>query len=325
MASILRLTRFALFTTCLWAIGTAALAQTYPAKPVRLVVPFPAGGPADVIARMLGEKLSALWNQSIVVENRGGAAGNIGAELVARSAPNGYTLLVNASSHVINASIYTKLPYDPLKDFTPVTEVASYMLVLVVHPSLPARSVKEFVALAKSKPGQLTVANTGSGTPTHLTAELFKIAAHIDFVSVPYKGAAPANVDLVGGQVLAMFNNPINALPQVAAGRLRALAVTGAKHLAIAPQLPTIAESGYPGFEAGTWYGIFGPANLPTDITAKLHEDFVTVLRMRDIQEKLAAQGWDSIGNSPVEFAVIARSDLDKWAKVVKAAGIRPE
>ncbi|MDO8597688.1 MAG: tripartite tricarboxylate transporter substrate binding protein, partial [Sulfuricaulis sp.] len=284
---------FLLKTLPLFIVACAALAQaqTYPGKPVRLVVPFPAGGPADAIARMFGEKLAAMWNQPVVVENRGGAGGNIGAELVAKSAPNGYTLLINASSHVINASIYSKLPYDPIKDFTPVTEVASYMLVLVVHPSLPARSVKEFVALAKSKPGQLIVANAGRGTPTHLTAELFKIAARVDFVNVPYKGAAPANVDLIGGQALAMFNNPINALPQVAAGRLRALAVTGAKHLAIAPELPTIAESGYPGFEAGTWYGIFGPANLPADIATKLHEDFVTVLRMRDIQEKLAAQG----------------------------------
>jgi tripartite-type tricarboxylate transporter receptor subunit TctC len=322
---IVRLTCHALFITACVTISMAALAQPYPGKPVRLVVPFPAGGPADGIARIVGEKLSAMWGETVLIDNRGGAAGNIGAEAVAKSAPNGYTLLINASSHVINASIYTKLPYDPIKDFTPITEVASYMLVLVVHPSLPVRSVKEFVALAKSKPGQIIVANTGPGTPTHLTAELFKIAAGIDFVNVPYKGAAPANIDLLGGQVLAMFNNPVNALPQVTAGKLRALAVTGAKRLAVAPELPTIAESGYPGFEAGTWYGILGPANVPKDIVTKLHDDIVRVLHMPDVQTKLSAQGWDSIGNSPAEFAAIMTSDLAKWAKVVKAAGIRPE
>lgn len=325
MRSIARLVCLAVIAASLGTMGVTASGQPYPVKPVRLVVPFPAGGPADVMGRIVGEKLAAMWGQSVIIDNRGGAAGNIGAEAVAKSPPNGYTLLINASSHVINASIYPKLPYDPIKDFTPVTEVASYMLVLVVHPSLPAHSVKEFVALAKAKPGQIVVANTGQGTPTHLTAELFKIAAGIDFVNVPYKGAAPANADLLGGQALAMFNNPVNALPQVTAGKLRALAVTGARRLAVAPELPTIAESGYPGFEAGTWYGILGPANLPKDIVAKLHEDIIAVLRMPDVQAKLSAQGWDSIGNSPAEFAAILKSDLQKWAKVVKAAGIRSE
>jgi tripartite-type tricarboxylate transporter receptor subunit TctC len=325
MKSIVRLMCRMPFISALAAFALTASAQSYPVKPVRLVVPFPAGGPADSLGRILGEKLSTVWGQSVLIDNRGGAAGNIGAEVVAKSPPNGYTLLINASSHVINASIYAKLPYDPIKDFTPITEVASYMLVLVVHPSLPVRSVKEFVALAKSKRGELIIANTGPGTPTHLTAELFKIAAGIDYVNVPYKGAAPANVDLLGGRAVAMFNNPVNALPQVAAGKLRALAVTGAKRLAIARELPTIAESGYPGFEAGTWYGVLGPANTPREVVTKVHEDIVAVLRMPDIQEKLAAQGWDSIGNSPAEFAAIMKSDLEKWAKVVRAAGIRPE
>ncbi|HSQ02651.1 MAG TPA: tripartite tricarboxylate transporter substrate binding protein [Burkholderiales bacterium] len=325
MQARVRFMRNLLIGSALIFTGMAASAQSYPAKPVRLVVPFAAGGPADAIARVVGEKLSAMWGQALVVENRGGAAGNIGAAAVAKSAPDGYTLLINATTHVINASMYTKLPYDPIRDFTPVTELASYMLVLVVHPSLPVRSVKDFVALAKAKPGQLTVANTGTGAPTHLAAELFKIAAGIDFVSVPYNGATQANIDLLGGHVLALFNNPVNALPQVQAGKLRALAVTGAKRLAIAPQLPTIAESGYPGFEAGTWYGVFGPASLPKDVVAKLHDDIVAVLHMPDVQQKLSAQGWGAIGNTPAEFAAVVKGDLDKWAKVIKAAGIRPE
>ncbi len=302
-----------------------ASAQTFPAKAVRIVVPFPPGGPADVLGRMLGQKLAERWGQSVVIDNRAGAAGNIGAEFVARSAADGYTLLLNATSQVINGSMYAKLAFDPIKDFTPITEVASYMLVLVVHPSVPVTTLAQFVALAKAKPGQISVANTGAGTPTHLAAELFKSTAGINFLLVPYKGAAPANTDLLGGQVVAMFNNPINALPHAKAGKLRALAVTGIERLSIAPELPTIAESGYPNFEAGTWYGFFGPAQLPPEIVAKIHADVVTVLRLPDIQQKLGAQGWDTIGNTPAEFAAVLKSDFDKWAKVVKAAGLRAD
>ena len=278
-----------------------------------------------MLGRMLGQKLAERWSQSVVIDNRAGAAGNIGAEFVARSAADGYTLLLNASSHVINGSLYTKLAYDPVKDFTPVTEVASYMLVLVVHPSVPATTLKQFVALAKSRPGEIAVANAGTGTPTHLAAELFKITAGINFLQVPYKGAAPANTDLLGGQVIAMFNNPINALPFAKTGKLRALAVTGMQRLSIAPELPTVAESGYPNFEAGTWYGFRGPAQLPREIVAKIHGDVVTALRLPDIQQKLGAQGWDSHGNTPAAFAAILKADFDKWAKVVKAAGLRAD
>jgi tripartite-type tricarboxylate transporter receptor subunit TctC len=323
MRPIVRVMSCVVVAALLGLLATQTVASTYPTKPVRLVVPFPPGGPADVLARLLGQKLAELWGQPVVVDNRAGAGGNIGADHVAKAAPDGYTLLLAASSHVINASMYPSLPYDVLKDFTPVTEVASYMLVVVVHPSVPATSLKELVALAKSKPGQLTVASAGSGTPTHLAAELFKSAAGIDFVHVPYKGAAPATNDLLGGQVQIMFNNPVSALPQVKAGKLRALAVTGAKRSPAAPELPTVAESGYPGFEAGTWYGILGPANLPKEIVTKVHTDTVKALRMKDVQEKLTAQAWDSIGNSPSEFAAVYRSDLEKWAKVVKAANIR--
>lgn len=307
----------------LGAMSQSAPAQTYPDKPIRLVVPFPAGGPADSLGRLLGEKMTQSLGQPVIIENRGGAGGNIGAEAVARAAPDGYTLLLNASSHVINASLYDTLSYDPIKDFTPITEVASYMLVLVVHPSVAAASLAEFVAFAKSKPGGLQVANAGSGTPTHLSAALFGQAAGLDFVHVPYRGAAPANTDLLGGHVVAMFNNPINALPQVRTKELRAIAVTGSKPLSLMPELPTIAESGYPGYEARTWYGLFGPARLPSEVVAKLHEATVKALRLPDVQEKLAAQGWDLTGSSPAEFAIFLKAESEKWSKVVKGAGIK--
>ncbi len=320
--------RTVLFAIAIFAgivLSAPSTAQTFPAKAVRIVVPFPPGGPADVLGRMLGQKLAERWSQSVVIDNRAGAAGNIGAEFVARSAADGYTLLLNATSHVVNGSMYAKLAFDPIRDFTPVTEVASYMLVLVVHPSVPVTTLAQFVALAKARPGQISVANTGAGTPTQLAAELFKSTAGINLLQVPYKGAAPANTDLLGGQVVAMFNNPINALPFVKAGKLRALAVTGVQRLSVAPELPTVAESGYPNFEAGTWYGFFGPAQLLPEIVAKIHADVVTVLRLPDIQQKLGAQGWDSIGNNPAEFAAVLKADFDKWAKVVKAAGLRAD
>jgi tripartite-type tricarboxylate transporter receptor subunit TctC len=311
---------------CVMLLGAAASlahAQAYPAKPVRLIVPFPPGGPADGLGRLLAEKLKQSWGESVVIENRGGAAGNIGAELVAKSAPDGYTLLLNASSHVINGSLYEKLPYDPLKDFTAISGVASYMLVVVVHPSVPVNSLRELVALARSRP--ISTANTGPGTPTHLTAVLFAQAAGIELVHVAYKGAGPANTDLLGGHVMAMFNNPVNALPQMKAQKLRALAVTGANRLALAPEVPTVAESGYPGFEAGTWYGLFAPAGLPAEILAKISEHTLKVLAASDVREKLAPQGWDVIASSPGEFNAFIRSENEKWSRVVKSAGIKPD
>ncbi len=311
---------------CTMLVGLAApfvQAQPYPAKPVRIVVPFPPGGPADSLGRLLADKLKDSWGESVIVENRGGAAGNIGAEAVARAAPDGYTLLINASSHVINGSLYEKLPYDPIKDFTPVSELASYMLVLVVHPSVQARTLKEFVELARAKP--VTAANTGAGTPTHLTAVLFSQIAGIELVNVPYKGAGPANTDLLGGQVMAMFNNPVNALPQMRAGKLRALAVTGAQRLALAPEVPTVAESGYAGFEAGTWYGLWAPAGLPPAVLAKISEHTVKALKAPDLRAKLKAQAWDVIGSSPAEFSAFVRSENEKWAGVVKRAGIKAD
>jgi tripartite-type tricarboxylate transporter receptor subunit TctC len=298
-------------------------AQSYPNRPVRLVVPFPAGGPADALGRVLADQLNKVWGQPVIIENRGGAGGNLGSEVVARAAPDGYTLLLNASSHVINASLYEKLPYDPIKDFTPVSEVASYMLVLVVHPSVAATSVKEFVALAKSKQDGLSVANAGLGTPTHLAAVLFAQAAGVNLIHVPYRGAAPASTDLIAGQVPAMFNNPVNAVPQVRSNNLRALAATGSKRLSLLPDLPTIAESGYPGFETRTWYGLFGPAGLPADIVRKLHADVERALRIPDIANGLIVQGWDITASPPEQFSVVLQSELDRWTAVVKRAGIK--
>jgi len=313
----------ALAVVAAFVAPTSGFAQSYPNRPVRLVVPFPAGGPADALGRVLADQLNKTWGQPVIIENRGGAGGNLGAEVVARAAPDGYTLLLNASSHVINASLYEKLPYDPIKDFTPVSEVASYMLVLVVHPSVPAKSVKEFVAFANSKPDGLSVANAGLGTPTHLAAVLFAQAAGVNLIHVPYRGAAPASTDLIAGQVPAMFNNPVNAVPQVKSNNLRALAVTGSKHLSLLPDTPTIAESGYPGFETRTWYGLFGPAGMPADVVRKLHADTDKVMRMPEVANNLIAQGWDIAVSPPDQFAKVLQSEMDRWSAVVKRAGIK--
>ena len=304
-----------------WSAPLAA--QTFPTHVIKLVVPFPAGGPADALGRVLADQLNKTWGQPVIIENRGGAGGNLGAEVVARAAPDGYTLLLNASSHVINASLYDKLPYDPIKDFTPVSEVASYMLVLVVHPSVSATSVKDFVAFAKSKSDGLSVANAVIGTPTHLAAVLFAQAAGVNLIHVPYRGAAPASTDLIAGQVPAMFNNPVNAVPQVRANTLRALAATGSKRLSLLPDLPTIAESGYPGFETRTWYGLFGPAGLPADIVRKLHADVERALRIPEIANNLVAQGWDITASPPEQFSVVLQSEFERWSAVVKRAGIK--
>ena len=306
-----------------FATPNSGWAQSYPNRAVRLVVPFPAGGPADALGRVIADQLNKMWGQPVIIENRGGAGGNLGAEVVARAAPDGYTLLLNASSHVINASLYEKLPYDPIKDFTPVSEVASYMLVLVVHPSVSATSVKEFVALAKRKQDSLSIANAGLGTPTHLAAVLFAQAADVTFIHVPYRGAAPASTDLIAGQVPAMFNNPVNAVPQVKSNNLRALAVTGSKRLSLLPEAPTIAESGYPGFETRTWYGLFGPAGMPADIVRKLHADVERALRLPEVANGLIAQGWDITASPPDRFSVVLQSEFDRWSAVVKRAGIK--
>jgi tripartite-type tricarboxylate transporter receptor subunit TctC len=300
-----------------------ATAQSYPDRPVRLVVPFAPGGPTDTLGRILAERLSQRWSQPVIVENRGGAGGNIGAALVARAAPDGYTLLLNASSHVINASLSKDLAYDPIRDFTAISEVASYMLLFVVHPSVPAKSLHEFVDFARSRPDALAVANAGSGTPSHLVAVLFADAARLNFVHLSYRGAAPATTDLLAGHALAMFNNPVNSVPQVKADGLRALAVTGSQRLKLLPDVPTIAEVGYPGFEARTWYGLLGPANMQPEHVAKIFTDTRWALGAPDVADKLVAQGWDIAVSSPADFAQVLRSEMDRWSIVVRNAEIK--
>ena len=303
--------------------ATESRAQSFPSKSVRLIVPFPPGGPADVLGRVYAEKLSAAWSQSVIVENRAGAAGNIGSDMTAKAAPDGYTILLIASSHVINSALYDKLPYDPIKDFTPLSQVAYYSLVLVAHPSVPAQSVSELVALAKAQPGKLALVSAGNGTPTHLTAELFRTAAQIDFLHVPYKGAAPATNDLLAGQGQLMFNNPVSALPHVTAGKLKALAVTGTQRSTLAPDIPTVAESGYPGFEAGTWYAFLAPAGLPPEISKKLSRDIVAITKQDDLKARFAKMGIEALGSTPEQLTEVMQADLVKWSAVIRNANIK--
>ena len=316
---------FSLCACALLALPPAALAQAYPARPVRIIVPFPPGGPADVLGRMFADKLQGMWGQPVLVDNRAGAAGNVGSEAAAKSAPDGYAVLLAASSHVTNAGLYAKLPYDPIKDFTPISQVAYYSLVLVTHPSLPVASVGELIAFAKANPGRISWASAGSGTPTHLTAELFGLVTGIKFLHVPYKGAAPATTDLLGGQVQAMFNNPVSALPHVRSGQLRGLATTGAQRSPAAPDIPTVAELGFAGFEAGTWYALLGPAGMPKEIAAKFSADANAVLKMAEVRAKLAAQGVEPVGTTPEQLLAIMNADLEKWTQVIRSANIKPD
>lgn len=320
-----RLALFGLLIAITSLGATESRAQNFPSKSVRLIVPFPPGGPADVLGRLYAEKLSAAWSQPVVVENRAGAAGNIGSDMTAKASPDGYTLLLIASSHVINSALYDKLPYDPIKDFTPLSQVAYYSLVLVAHPSVPAQSLSELVALAKAQPGKLALVSAGNGTPTHLTAELFRTAAQIDFLHVPYKGAAPATNDLLAGQGQLMFNNPVSALPHVTAGKLKALAVTGTQRSALAPDIPTIAESGYPGFEAGTWYAFLAPAGLPPEILKKLSTDIVAITKQDDLKARFAKMGIEALGSTPEQLSEVMQADFIKWSAVIRNANIKPD
>jgi tripartite-type tricarboxylate transporter receptor subunit TctC len=305
---------------------TAAHGQSaYPQKPIRLVVPFPPGGGTDILARLLGHKMSELLSQQIVVDNRGGAGGTIGTDIAAKAPPDGYTLILVSGSHAINPGLYPKLPYDSIGDFAPITQIATAPGILVVNPSLPVKSVKDLIALARTKPNEINYASAGSGTPPHLAAELFKVMAKIDMVHVPYKGNAPAFTDVIGGQVSLIFPTMPSAMPFIKSGKLRPIAVTSAKRSPAAPDIPTIAESGLPGYEATSWYGILAPAGTPPQIVARLHEVLVSVIGAPDMKDKLAAQGLDPVGNTPQEFAAVIKSEIVKWAKVIKASGAKPE
>ena len=323
-----------LFTTVMLALcAFAAYAQpavpppaAYPAKPIRLVVPFPPAGPTDVVARLVGQKLAERWHQQVVVENRAGAGGTIGAELVARTAPDGYTLLMGSTANMaVNVTLYAKLSYDPLKDFVPVNLAAITPNLMVVNPSLPVTNVREFIALAKTKPGSINYASGGSGTPSHLAAELFKTMAGMQMSHIPYKGSIPALTDVMGGQVTLMFDSMPSALPLVKSGRLKALAQTGAKRSASVPDLPTIGESGLPGYEVAGWFGLFAPAGTPRDIVMKLSNEITLVLNLPDVKERYALLGAEPGPGNPAEFAKFLASEITKWAKVIRDSGAKSE
>ena len=301
-----------------------AFTQSFPAKTARIVVPFPPGGPLDATGRLLAQQLSERWGQSIVVENKPGAGGNIGADYVAKSAPDGYTIVMGAlSTHAVNPSLYAKMPYDAQKDFAPITLVAITPNVLVVNPALPVDSVRALIAYAKARPGQLSFGSGSIGSAGHLAGELFKIDAGVDIVHVPYKGAAPAMQALLAGDTQLMFDNLANAMAQVKAGTLRALAVTTAERSKLAPELPTMAESGLQGFDISTWFGLFAPAGTPPDVVAKWNADVTRILTAPDMRDRLLAQGAEPAPDSPADFARFIAAEAAKYARIVRTSGAK--
>ena len=301
-----------------------AEAQAYPAKPIRLVVPFPPGGPLDVIARTIGQKATEDWGQPVIVDNRPGAGGDIGADIVAKSAPDGYTIVMGAlSTHAVNVTLYGNLPYDPIKDFAPIGLVAITPNVLVLNPNVPATSVQELIRYAKANPGKLSFGSGSNGSAGHLAGELFKVDAGVDMVHVPYKGGAPAMQDLLAGQIQLMFDNLANSMPQVKAGKLKALAVTTAKRSSLVPDLPTLTEAGVPNFDIYTWFGLLAPAGTPKDIIAKWNAELVKILGTPEVKERLLAQGAEPAPGSPEQFAALIKSEIPKYAKIVKDSGAK--
>ena len=316
----------AVLAVSLFAAATRAAETAYPTRPVRLLIPFPPGGGADTLARIITPKLSEAMGQQWVTDNRGGAAGNIAAEIVAHSNPDGYTALLGFSTVlVVNPSLYPKLPFDVLRDLVPVTELAAAQYVLVVHSSVPAASLKEFVALAKARPGQLNYASAGIGSPLHLAAELFKARAGVNLVHVPYKGGGPAAAAVLAGETQVLFGSVASILPHVKSGRLKALAVTGLKRSKVEPDLPTIAEAGFPGFDVTSWYGLLLPAKTPDAIVQRVYREAVAALKHADVQEAMARQGLEVVSNTPAEFGAQIRNETAMWAKIIKDAGIKAE
>jgi tripartite-type tricarboxylate transporter receptor subunit TctC len=296
----------------------------YPNRPVKLVVPFPPGGPLDIVGRAIADRLSQAWGQSVVVDNRPGAGGNIGADLVAKSPPDGYTILMGAlSTHGVNPSLYAKMPYDAVKDFAPITLVAVTPNVLVVNAALPVNSAKEFIAYAKANSGKLAFGSGSNGSAGHLAGELFKVDTGTEIIHVPYKGGAPATQALLAGDTQFMFDNLANAMPQVKAGKLKALAVTTAERSKLAPELPTMAEAGLPGFDISTWFGLFAPAGTPKDVIAKWNTDVVKILNAPEMRERLVAQGAEPAPMTPDQFAAFVQSEIPKYARIVKASGAK--
>ena len=301
-----------------------AQSQTYPAKPIRIIVPSPTGDGSDLMARAIGDKLGAAWNTPVVVDNRTGAGGRVGAEAAAKSPADGYTLIMgNAGSHGINAALYADLPYDIERDFAPITQVMRSPNVLVVTPTLPAGNVRELIALFKASPGKYSYGSGGNGSSAHLSAELFKSMAGVDVVHVPYKGASPALTDVIAGRVVMFIGNLPPAMPHIKSGNVKALAVTTAQRSPLVPDIPTLAESGLPGFETVAWFGLFAPAGTPKAIVDKLQAEVARIVREPEIRERIVALGGEPVGNKPEEFAAIVKGDVAKWKKVVKDANVR--
>ncbi|MBI4189186.1 MAG: tripartite tricarboxylate transporter substrate binding protein [Betaproteobacteria bacterium] len=312
----------AVFPLVLYApIDGAALAQSYPNKPIRLIVAAPPGGALDFVSRIVGQSLGAAFGQQVIIDNRGSGGGTIATELVAKASPDGYTLLMVPAGHVINPSLYRKLPYDTVKDFAPITQVDAAAYILVVHPSLPAKTVKELIAFAKSKKGGLTYASPGTGQAGHLGMELLKTLAGFDAVHVPYKGDAPAITDLLGRQVDASLPGMSSGLSHVKAGKLKALAVTSLKRSDLLPDVPTVSESGFPGYSVTGFRGFLAPAGTPREVVAKLYEETFRLLKFPDVRDRLVAQGADPVGSTPDEFAAFIKAEIIKWAKVAKQSG----
>jgi len=315
--------RSAFLALCLAVCAMPARGEDYPSRPIRFIVPFTAGGGGDIIIWEVAQRLTARLGQSVVVDNRAGAGGSLGTEIAARAPADGHTLLMaNVAPMAINVSVYKKLPYDPAKDFSPITPLASFPNVLVVHPSVPAGSLAQLIALARARPGQLTYASAGAGSTTHLAAEFFRGQAKIDLIHVPYKGGGSALIDLLAGQVTMYFGSMPAALPHIRSGRLRALGVTSLTRSAAASDIPAVAETGFPGFEAVTWIGAVAPAGVPRNIVTRLNAELVDIMRAPDVREKLLAQGAEPLTDTPEHFAAYIRSEIGKWANVVRQAGI---
>ena len=325
MSALARIARVTVATLALAAAAHAA-AQAWPSKPIRLVVPFPPGGAVDFYARVVQQPLSEVLGQTVVIDNKAGASGMVGAEAVAKSPPDGYTLLLgNIASLAINVGIYPKMPYDPLKDFTPIVRTVDVNYVLVVHPSVPAKSVPELIAYAKANPGKLSYGSAGSGSLPHLGTELFKAQTGTDMVHVPYKGGGPMVTDLLGGSVHLVIADQANLMPHVQSGKLRALAVATPKRSPNAPDLPTIAETGLAGFDATAWQGLVGPAGMPPDVVKRLNEAFNKVMAMPAVREKLVGGGLEPVGGTPEQFGSFIGSEIAKWTKIAKDVGAKAE
>lgn len=306
-------------------VGTAAIAQAYPVKPIRFVAAFPAGGPSDIVARAIGRRMSEVLGQSVVIENRTGAGGNIGAEAVAKAPPDGYTVLLGGSYVTIAPSLYKKPPFDPVRDFAPISLIVSNQYVLVTHPSVPARTVRDLIKIAKAQPGKLNYASTGPGSPPRLCAELFKSMAGVDMVNITYKGATPALVDMIGGHIDVYFGGISGTLPPIASNKVRPLAVTSGKRSSQLPEIPTVAEAALPGYDVTTWFGLLAPAGTPRDIVNKLNGVIVAIVAEPEMKNYLIGQGVDPVTNTPEQFAAHIKNEVPKFAKIVKAAGIAPE